>query len=1144
MLDEKAKLYQRSAPAAAEGEHQHDYIDPRLDPHDPYFDPRFARLHEKQRLEAERKEQLEHAKLLENEREKEEIRQQELRVKQLEEEERKERERDAAKAQQQRASAHAAAVTSQARMQASSLDKEAAIQQAMRREAAAKQQMKQAAGQEHIRRQAAGNELAAHQQNAIAKEQILRHEHDLRTREGIEARKSELQKMEQQMMALHRAEGDEKRRAARSRELERLQNQLIHVENLEKLMDEEEQRDRLLALMQDNPQALTKAFDLQDFARDPSLLHDPALLDKALRLVATASRKPGHSRTPSPKPPPVQAGFLGREMQPTTPKAHPSVSDFPPHLLGDFITAGHAAQDLFLRQMKDEVLRKQFLQHAVAAASEEEAHELYERFHHLGYDLDLYMPGASETSLGGRTPVALGSRTPVPDIIIDRVRSPPTDQDRGPHITERYIDDIPLHTEDFALPDLPKVPDVGGQDNPTADPTSMPDSDSPSDGASTPRQGALVDLPRTAAAHPAGQQVAEGDTMSESAEEAEAIKRELQEIAEAEGRLAALEGQASPLALEADALAPVLPDSQMVPDTAFPAIVSNVDKIQTPKAISPKTASLRAASARAASEKAASMRTTSSRAASQKAAPPPGSVLPTPPPPFIASSPPIDRLASPKGSLILSPRSPVPMPDLGGIEDKLAALPDEPASIAAWASATAAASPGSTKSGGKLRSPKAVPVEADELANMTPRMPAQNTPRASRASSPAARSVKSNRSARPSSPNTQSAVAAASPVISHRSAARVASPPLVRAAVDSTPKIASTGSEAGDHNDPARSPSNRSARVPVASPVKSRVVSPVPSASSPLPAMIADLSRAAGLASPQALQNQANPEAVSPKEDVSGHITPQSPPKAKAMSVAPSPLQPAIDRQSSPSPSRTIQEPAPQDAGSIIKASKGATPIVEILTSPGRQASSPLQEGWASPPKDAASTEHPVTAAQSPSMAKGPSAKATSPPAALQCAPVSSPGPIADAAGDPVSVLASPAPSRARSQITARSTASPAFGLAVSPKQDTWAAEADDHQKTATKGSDPVVVSMAQQAAPQPVPSTDGQPGYDDEVFEDEPHEFVFEDFMILHGDEPLDPGMHIDMAENMPQGFEQVYPKKDGATPEAIEHHLARTAL
>jgi hypothetical protein len=109
---------------------------------------------------------------------------------------------------------------------------------------------------------------------------------------------------------------------------------------------------------------------------------------------------------------------------------------------------------------------------------------------------------------------------------------------------------------------------------------------------------------------------------------------------------------------------------------------------------------------------------------------------------------------------------------------------------------------------------------------------------------------------------------------------------------------------------------------------------------------------------------------------------------------------------------------------------------------------------------------------------------------------------------------------------------------AAQPNTDAWGSDEEDHQKTATKGSDPVVVSMAEQLLPEQ-PVADQQLVEQTQEHHDEEHPFD-----VYYAGEPLDPGLEVDMTDHMPTTIQEAYPKSGPEmTPEAIEAHMTRVA-
>lgn len=1187
-LDDKAKRQQQQqqlAASGAESEHHTDYIDPRLDPHDPYFDPRFARLYQQQHLEAERKAQHEHAKMLEIEKEKEQLRQDEERVRRLEEQESQVKYADRTEMQRKTAGAQRAALRDQARREGTAREQsdiQASLLHARRREEAAEEHIahqavkrsqsdrQQAAAKDQLRRRALVKEQADRHANAVARDQLARHEHDLKTREGIEARKRELQRAEQHMLELQKAEAAAEVRARYDKNLEQVQKQLMHVEKLEKVLDDEERADHLAALLQSDPGALVKGLDLHAFIRDPSLVDDPRLLEKALELVNTnlqsgvSPMQPidrGDSRSRSPRPPPPSSPS-------PAPRQHLARSSFPPSLLGDFINTEQAAQELCLRRIEDKALRRHFLQQVVAAAADDEADELYERYHHLDYDLDLFMRDASERS-------TIGVRTPVPDIVIDRVRSPPTNQDHGPHIFQRFVDDIVLQPEQFVSPTPSPAPAQApfeGVRQPSPHPLAVHQAVAADRIASDTGMPGLHDLtlPRTSAAYPSGLAGVEVETMSERAEEAAAVKRELQEIADGEARLASTASSpegADPLSLKNDALAAVQPSIDMAAESGFfeAAQAESVSQ-PSPKAMTPKAATPKAATPKAS-------------VYSPGAKPYPGSTLPTPPAPFMAASPPQDRFASPKGNLVWSPRAPVPMPDLGNAD--IPALSTSPG-CAAGDAAAILSSPRLSRLASMQGTPKSPKARSPIVFGSPPLPPQASSARGSVLASPTGRSTRSGRSVASPKPVFLPSVVdvvnelqrMASPTPTIRSAARSATPPVTQ------PLPAMISPEKDAHDSAidgmaavaaAKSPSTKSSTSAKSSRLVSRVQSKGASPASSVRQETSESpsSTAQRSAILRAASKKASPTIVSPKPNTPFSAAQGASPSRQKIAVA-SPLQDrtatfqAVTFAAQRSPTKSVRstespglDGAPAASMSAIAA--GQTSAAEVWTIPAAQAgtgdfltsprqfASQLPETWSSParaasPRDSTKQVSPVGS--------------FNPDAAAPMASGAWGSPQVQASRTPVA--ASPALSRAKSHTSGKSTVrgigSPAFGLNVSPKNIVTPAAHDacyhadeEHQTTATKGSDPVVISMAQQLSSKQA-NHDMQHAreHDDEHgYEGEHPVFVFEDFLIFRDNEPLDEGMHVDMVDHMPHQFAEAYPKaSQGVTPEALEHYFAQQAL
>ena len=107
------------------------------------------------------------------------------------------------------------------------------------------------------------------------------------------------------------------------------------------------------------------------------------------------------------------------------------------------------------------------------------------------------------------------------------------------------------------------------------------------------------------------------------------------------------------------------------------------------------------------------------------------------------------------------------------------------------------------------------------------------------------------------------------------------------------------------------------------------------------------------------------------------------------------------------------------------------------------------------------------------------------------------------------------------------------------------AANSDEHQKVATKGSDPVVVSLAAAAASPRSQYSQQAPHQDhlEEEVEVEEDDFDPQDFQIYMADEALDEGVEVVM-DPPPQGFREEYPTANPQVTEAtVLDHLATVA-
>lgn len=957
---------------------------------------------------------------------------------------------------------------------------------------------------------------------------------------------------------------------------EAMQQERANRERHAKLVRQEQELNRLEALLTQHPQATIKGLDMTKVNSDPNILAH------ALRQVEEYIQ-----RGENPIEIPINVPSVERLNE-----AHPrmELKEEERRLAQQFLSAAEDIQLAHLRSLPNPSSREFFLRMALHEADLAQAQEIVNRFRPL--DFDIHIPPGVESRV--RTPQP--SRPPVvPIIVVEQAKSPPPTQDTGPS---------------FPFPDMRTAsgPPQTGSSNEWQDKTrdaSMPTLSPVAHNVIDEYSPSLPHLPtppastpgRTSAAHPSGavaaaaaaDMAAELEKKAEeadlAAQEAE-LERERRELVEAEEAILRAEHE--------QALAEV----QRRADEEALAALQAQDEARALAAAQMEEAAQEQARQMAAAQ------------AAEEALWGAGD-----------THVPVEELGTQSPMMPTLPTPPLPSEELICGNDAWSSVAGDPVDEApniqndsAWGEAIAqvdanTSSPKSAKTASPAAS-KAAPVKSLPAS-------AQSTPKASRAGVSPAASIRSKVSSKPASsarqtpfaspkvPSMSTSPAALDAALSLK-AASVKSPsvkaasPLAASVKAPSPAIEAVLSPAARsvRSEKASSPlSGKQASPPAASPTSAektvtplqrKTPTPVPSVHStpkaatpiipktPTPVQARELT--------PVLAKTPTPVASPARSATSGAVTPKAAPPAVALDAWGSPV---INKSVSAS---GTPRAAPDAWGSPVNkaVSTGVTPkaVSDAWGSPAVKAASPAGQGSpARPPSVASPTKSkeawgatsPARSVKAPSVA-GPHKNndvwgAASPArtASPRLQPRNSPAPAAG------SLVFSPAKSQTSKTGSGRSKVmSPAFGLDrgdSATQIDPGEPEHVEGPKTAIKGSDPVVVSMVEPATPyeptisQPMsgepiaagvattaPPVGPDPNYPNEEYEDysdeeeddRPHvdpNFDPADFPIFMLHEPLDEGLTL-LMDPPPHPFQEQYPK---ATPEVtgdgVLNHMATLA-
>lgn len=911
---------------------------------------------------------------------------------------------------------------------------------------------------------------------------------------------------------------------------ESLARERADIDRRERLVAHEEELNRLQALLLQHPNATIKGLDIS------RLDSDPDLLQQALRQVEEYICR-GENPLEIPLPRTSEILNEARVRHEPTEKERA--------LVHQFLSASPALQVNHLRSFPDHRAQQRFLTAVIQEADAVRGQHLIDRFASYGFDLQIPPEAAS------RAPLAQSNAPDVPTIVVEQVLSPPPTQDTGPAFPFPSMSDNTVSDPSTSSwkGKGREVPDAQDDLQPTYTAFDSHGSNTPhlpSPPTTTPG--------RTSAAHPSG--------AAEAAANAAAAAADLLEKQQAEDDLAAQEAE-----LERERQEIVEAEEALLQAEHEKALIEAQKRAEEEAQTLLRMQDDARAQAAAELEEAAQMQ--AQEMAEADAAAKDTWKLPTPPAEFIANSPAAiatletEKEETPAKDPWASPAAET----AGGEEDDIEKDP-------AWGEASAEINDawGSSHSQ-KTASPalsKADSIKEVASAKPSPK-PSSWGPSIRSANSPAKSSIVASpkvitsplhtpvaSSRAPSIPASKPAsirspsVKAMSPLASVRNSPS----PAMAAAI--MPPAESVHSEKADSPAPtsahARSKTVIPATSKASSPIKSVEPSPVV-AKSPTPAP-----SPARTATPMAMLPMQTPKAATPKDP-----TPQTTPKMATPAATPKIVTPAAvaDAWGSPavkpaSPARSVTPKATGDAW-------GAQSVRE--SSPAESPAPAAAHSWGSPVVSAVQAKSPSVASNKSQGPWGASRQSESAiPATISAAPPAAGAWGTPAVGSPLK-LASPAKSNASKASVAQAAAmrnnvtSPAFGLAGAAKSNQLGnLTPEDNVEgptTAIKGSDPVVVSMAEPVTPfgddlvRPEGSGAGdyeaQPG--DEDYEDYSDEgqvdanFDPADFPIFMAGEPLDPGMNVVM-NPPPHVFQERYPK---TTPEVTEdnilNHMATVA-
>lgn len=926
-------------------------------------------------------------------------------------------------------------------------------------------------------------------------------------------------------------------------------------ERRDRLYRQEQELNRLETLLTQHPYASIKGLDMS------RVNSDPEILQQALRQVEESIRR-GENPIEIPLPGIVEP--LLNEA-----RTRQQFTEQERNLMERFLQAKPEVQIQHLRSFPNHASQSRFLATVIQEADLVRGQQLINLFQPYGFDIHLPPDAPSRSSHFDHTPAPS-----VPTIVVDRILSPPPTQDTEPSYPfPNMSNDVAREPSESAWKGKGKgMQDSSANPGPTytvIDHHSSRTSRLPSPPSATPG--------RTSVAHPsaAATMAAAADISKRqedlAAEEAE-LERERQDIIEAEEALLRSESEGA------------MVEAQKCANEETYALL----KMQQEEREQAATEIEEAAQIQA-----------REMAEAEAAFKQVWSPLPTPRDDFVAASPVVASLPrSPNDSTTqagdtwgLPARD--PFEEAADVETAQAANEGSPQARDAWGS------PQSKRSVVSL-SQKSASLKASGSKHTSPKALSRNPSRAPSTTSLASPARFSNKTASPAAAWSPLQTAVDTPKLASVNASKAASTvaalspraPSIHSEAKASPLPVLSNTPLAASPMPSMHSTLKAATPKVGSPLELQEGSPLLIKS---PAPVASPARSA---TPKAASAR-----VTPKATVSKLATPAATPKMATPAATPKVASP-VSTSKVATPAATPKIPTP------LSTPKIATPAADMdawgnssvkTASPAKSTTSVAREAWGSP---ALSTRASVkTASPARSRASEPKDAWGSPaPSVKNGSPMKSTiAPVEDAWGLPIvaspaakspsvasnrdqdawgaaspATIATPLPvtvatpkvaSPAKSNISKASSAeaaslqsklvSPAFGLAAAGKDGQSAQNSPapvEGPRTAIKGSDPVVVSMAEPITPYGAdvskPNTAGvgqaeglYPGEEYEDYSDEEEDgehlqlapFDPEQFPIYMKGEPLDPGLCLHPGA-APHPFQERYPK---IRPDVTEDHV-----